>query len=128
MTYIVVRVASRSIIFYAPRITHHVMNWQQQANDLAQRYNLHHAAAVHTLDLLSELGEVAKELLKATHYGSTEPQFHPEIADELGDVLYSLCLLATATGVDLDKAFHSTLQKYEHRWQTKGHIGSQILE
>ena len=104
------------------------MNWQQQAAHFAQQYQLHHSAPIHALDLMSELGEVTKELLKATKYGTTEPRFRPEIAAELGDVLYSLCLLATATGVDLDEALQTTLYKYEQRWQAKGHIGSQVFD
>lgn len=54
--------------------------------------------------------------------------FRPEITDELGDLLYSLCLLAEVVGVDLDEAFQAMLHKYEQRWQAKGHIGSQILD
>ena len=104
------------------------MNWQQQAAHFAQQYQLHHSAPIHALDLMSELGEVTKELLMATKYGTTEPRFRPEIAAELGDVLYSLCLLATATGVDLDEALQTTLYKYEQRWQAKGHIGSQVFD
>lgn len=103
------------------------MNWQQQAAHFAQQYNLQHSASVHALDLLSELGEASKELLKATKYGTSEPHYRPEMAEELGDVLYSLCLLAESVGVDLESALQSTLTKYEQRWQAKGHIGSQIV-
>ena len=66
--------------------------------------------------------------------GQTRPElvagrwFRPEITDELGDLLYSLCLLAEVVGVDLDEAFQAMLHKYEQRRQAKGHIGSQILD
>jgi NTP pyrophosphatase (non-canonical NTP hydrolase) len=100
-------------------------NWQEQATNFAQKHNLSHAPGVYALDLMSELGEVAKELLLATAYGQQEPDYdHEAIAGELGDVLYSLCLLATAVDVNLDSAFTDTLQKYEQRHQNKDHIGS----
>ena len=98
--------------------------WQTRAANFAQNHNLSHPPSVYALDLISELGEVAKEILLATEYG--ERPFHPtpNLPGELGDALYSLCQLATAAGVDLEKAFTSALTKYEQRWQTKKHIGS----
>lgn len=99
-------------------------NWQTQANEFAQKHNLSRPASVYALDVLSELGEVAKELLLASDYGARTPQFREQIDGELGDVLYSLCLLATAVGVDLDDAFAATLAKYERRYREHGRLGS----
>lgn len=99
-------------------------NWQQQAAEFAQKQNLSRPPSVYALDLMSELGEVAKEILLATDYGERPFQPGPELQSELGDVLYSLCQLAACTNVDLEEAFTNTLAKYEARWQTKGHIGS----
>lgn len=61
----------------------------------------------------------------ATGYGERPPQFSPKLTGELDDVLYSLCLLASASGVDLEEAFTVALDKYERRWQRKGHPGSE---
>lgn len=99
--------------------------WQKRAAEFAQKRNLHHDPGVYALDLMSELGEVAKELLLATAYGTTEPQYNKDLAGELGDTLYSLCMLATAAGIDLDIALTTTLNKYEARWQDSGQPGSQ---
>ncbi len=99
-------------------------NWQTRAAEFAQKYALVHDPGVHTLDLISECGEVAKELLLATDYGHHAPYYTPELEGELGDVLYSLCVLATAVNVDLEAAFKATLAKYEHRLQDRGHVGS----
>ncbi len=100
------------------------MNWQQQSTEFAQKQNLTHAPSVYVLDLISEVGEVAKEILLATEYGA-RPFTPPEtLSGELGDVLYSLCLLATAVNVDLDEALTATLQKYAARQQAQGDIGS----
>jgi len=100
-------------------------NWQERAHQFAQKHNLSHMPGVYALDLLSEFGEVAKELLKATDYGAHAPIDNPALADELGDLLYSLCELATAVNVDLDAALTTVLAKYDVRWQEKGHMGSE---
>ena len=100
-------------------------NWQERSHQFAQKHNLSHTAGVTALDLLSEFGEVAKELLKATNYGEHDPIYNSAMTEEMGDLLYSLCQLATAVNVDLDQALTATLAKYEARWQEKGHPGSQ---
>ncbi len=100
-------------------------NWQRKANKFALKYNLHHSPMVHALDLVSEVGEVAKEIIVATEYGRQSAQFNqPDIDYEMGDVLYSLCLLASAAGVDLGEALDASLAKYEERMQKRGHSGS----
>lgn len=100
-------------------------NWQEKATNFAQNHNLPHAPGVYALDLMSEVGEVAKLLLLATNYGERAPQYDQQaLTSELGDVLYSLCLLATAVDVDLDTALETVLQKYAQRHQQKGHTGS----
>lgn len=99
-------------------------NWQQRAAIFAENHNGTHSPSVYALDLLSELGEVAKEILQATDYGQRPFAPTPHLTAELGDALYSLCLLASAADIDLETAFTQTLHKYEQRWQNKGHLGS----
>lgn len=101
------------------------INWQTRAHHFAQKRNLYHSPGVYALDLMSELGEVAKEILIASAYETQETQFRSQFADELGDVLYSLCLLASSANIDLEEAFTNTLHKYEQRWEATGKIGSQ---
>jgi NTP pyrophosphatase (non-canonical NTP hydrolase) len=99
-------------------------NWQQRADEFAQSHNFSHPPSVYALDLMSELGEVAKEMLLATQYGERPFQPTAALTDELGDALYSLCCLATAANVDLETAFTGALAKYQARWQEKGYVGS----
>ncbi len=100
------------------------MNWQQQAANFAEQYNLKHSPTVHALDAMSELGEVAKELLSGSAYGTQELEIRPNLPAELGDLLYSICLLADSLEIDLDMALAQTLLKYENRWQTTGAVNS----
>jgi NTP pyrophosphatase (non-canonical NTP hydrolase) len=99
---------------------------QQKVREFQQRHGLVSSPDVALLDLLSELGEVSKVLLKATDYGR-HPFRRDAAADldgELGDVLYSLASLANATGCDLASALDLALAKYERRLHEKGHAGS----
>lgn len=107
-----------------------MMNWQEEAEQFAQEHNFGHSPGVYILDLLSELGEVAKEILRHTHYGARPIDFEQNgleqqrLAGELGDVLYSLCMLASSAGINLDQTFQATLQKYRQRWQATQSIGN----
>ena len=76
------------------------------------------------LDLVSEVGELAKDALAGTVYGAQ--QFTPGEAwfDEIGDVCFSLLCLADITGVDLDDALVSALDKYRSRLGTTGSASS----
>jgi len=78
----------------------------------------------HALDLVAEVGEVAKEVLMATDYGRRAPRFHPELGSELGDALYSLLTLAEACDVSVDDALGAVLGKYERRLAERGDAGS----
>lgn len=92
-----------------------------------QLFCLHHnlvASPEHRLlDVVSELGEVAKEVLKSTDYGRKEFHSTEDFADEMGDALFSLIALANAAHVDLNTALETVLRKYDKRSQ-KGDIGS----
>lgn len=76
------------------------------------------------LDTLSELGEVAKEILKMSDYGRKPIEYRAELQSELGDVLYSLITIANTFDIDLEDALAQVLEKYEKRLQ-KGSAGSE---
>ena len=99
--------------------------WQQRVAAFMRRHNLQHDPATHALDLVSEVGEVAKEVLLATDYGRRPPQFRPELEEELGDALYSLLALAETCGVDTDDALGAVLEKYQRRIEERGGLGSE---
>ena len=72
------------------------------------------------LDLVSEVGELSKEMLEATHYG--QQAFTPTAAftDEYGDVLFALLCVANEAGVDVDAALAASLVKYTARLNASG--------
>ena len=102
-----------------------VATWQERVAGFARQHGLVHDPATHALDLVSEIGEVAKEVLLASDYGRRAPEFEPQLAGELGDALYSLLALAEACGVDAGRALTAALEKYKHRLSERGKAGSQ---
>lgn len=77
------------------------------------------------LDLVSEAGELAKEVLQDSSYGSRPFTSTSAWADEIGDVLFSLACLANSTSVDMEQALDRVLRKLDERIAKKGHAGSE---
>lgn len=76
------------------------------------------------IDLVSEVGELGKELLKGSGYGQSPVSPTPDTEMELGDCLFSLLALAEALDIDATAALSQALDKYEARFSKKGTIGS----
>ena len=81
-------------------------------------------ASARIMDIQSELGELSKEYLKATKYGTLEFEKTDDFALEFGDVLYSMISLGLETGVDIEKAVEDVLAKYQKRIDDKKNMGS----
>ncbi|HEV8634408.1 MAG TPA: MazG-like family protein [Chloroflexota bacterium] len=98
--------------------------FQQKVADFVDAHDLRTGAEFRLLDLVAELGELAKEALKATGYGRRP--FIPDERwdDELADVFFSLVCLANSTAVDLDRALDRALAKYGQRLGQRGDAGS----
>jgi len=97
---------------------------QQTVKHFMDKYNLHTSEEVRYIDLVSEVGELGKELLTATGYGKKEYKQPPTAAGELGDCLFSLLALCCEMNVDAEEALQSAVTKYEARFAKKGGIGS----
>ncbi len=67
------------------------------------------------LDLVSEVGELSKDVLKMSNYGREDFKLNPEVEMELGDVLYCLITVANSLDVSLEDALAKVVAKYEKR-------------
>ena len=76
------------------------------------------------LDLVSEVGEVAKEVLKGNAYGHQSFQPTDEWQDELADAFFALICLANSTAINLEIALAEALDKYKQRLIRQGEAGS----
>lgn len=97
---------------------------QQQVADFVEEHALQTSIQSRVLDLMSEVGELAKEVLKGSDYGNTAFQITPEWSMELADALFALVCLANGTGVDLEDALRHAISKYQKRLEDKGDMGS----
>lgn len=67
------------------------------------------------LDLVSEAGELAKEVLTVTKYGKESLVQNENLTYELGDTLYSLIVVANKFDINLEEALGLVLKKYKNR-------------
>ena len=97
---------------------------QRRVAEFVARNGLETDVAHRLLDAVSELGEVAKEMLKGSRYGASHFAATKTWEEELGDVVFSLICVANTTGVDLSAAVERALQKYERRLRARGEASS----
>lgn len=97
---------------------------QGKVKQFCKENNIDSSVENKMLDLMSELGEVSKEILKSTDYGKKPLENNENLKLELGDVFYSLITVANDLDIDLDETLNLALNKYKQRLQDKGSIGS----
>lgn len=97
---------------------------QQSVKEFIAAYQLHTDAETRYIDLVSEVGELGKEIITSTEYGKKPYAPAPSATDELGDCLFSLLALCCEMDVDAQLALGQALAKYERRFAQKGHVGS----
>jgi NTP pyrophosphatase (non-canonical NTP hydrolase) len=101
-----------------------VLGFQDQVAEFVAEYDLETGVEARLLDLLSELGEVAKEILKGSQYGKAEFVPAPDWEEELADAFFSLICIANTTGVNLESTSDQVLQKNQARLDERGEAGS----
>jgi NTP pyrophosphatase (non-canonical NTP hydrolase) len=97
---------------------------QQRVAGFVREHRLETDVTHRLLDAISELGEVAKDVLKGSAYGRRRFTPGASWTNELGDVFFSLLCLANTTSVDVDVALETALAKYERRLKAHGTAGS----
>lgn len=97
---------------------------QKMVNELIKKYNLESSIEIRFIDLISELGELGKEVLKGNNYGKKEFCTTENFESEIGDVFFSLICVSNGLNINLKKALDNVLNKYENRFSNNGNIGS----
>jgi len=83
------------------------------------------SAEARLLDMMSELGEVAKEVLRASRYGQGPATVSEAMKEELGDLLFSVLAFAAENGIDAERQLALANEKYRRRLAAKGTPGSE---
>ena len=99
------------------------MDDQRRVAEFVEAHDMETTAEFRLLDLLSELGELAKNVTESTDYGANPGAAAIE-EDELGDALFCLLALAESQGYDASEALDTALEKYEDRIADTGDASS----
>ena len=78
------------------------------------------------LDIASELGELGKEYLKGSKYGTKDFEINEEFKIEYGDILYSLLSLADELNFNAEDSLDNALDKYKKRIEKSSSMGSGV--
>ena len=97
---------------------------QDLLKDFCNKYNLHSDEKISYMDLVKEIGELGKEIIKGTDYGTKQFEKTNNLESEIGDSIFSLICLCNRLDIDMDKALEVVIQKYIDRFDKKGDIGS----
>ncbi|MFB6145476.1 MAG: MazG nucleotide pyrophosphohydrolase domain-containing protein [Candidatus Nanohaloarchaea archaeon] len=97
---------------------------EEDVKEFNEKLDLEMDPELRVHDLISELGELSKEILKTKDYGDSEYEVNEDIEDEFGDVYYCILSLAAELGVDPEEALRSSLEKYRKRFEEKDSVGS----
>jgi len=92
--------------------------------DFIQKHNLQTSEQIRYIDLVSEVGELGKEILNGTNYGKKEYEHTTNASGELGDCLFSLLALCCEMNVEAEDVLQEALEKYNDRFKRKGCIGN----
>jgi len=99
------------------------MEEQEQVAAFVEAHDLETPPAYRLLDVVSELGEVAKDTLTSTEYGET-PEAVDVSSDEIGDLLFALLAVSEQLDVDAGGALEEALAKYDSRLEDDDAPGS----
>lgn len=101
-----------------------MQNKVKEFNEKMQCHREPIPASSRLLDIESEVGELSKEFLKASRYGTEDFVLTESFKMEFGDVLYSLLALANECGLNAEEALSMALEKYLSRINKNNNMGS----
>lgn len=93
---------------------------QKSVDVFLKKHQLNCQPETRYIDLVSEVGELGKELLKGTEYGKEQLTVTPDTEMELGDCLFSILALCYELEIDAECALKKALDKYSRRLDETG--------
>lgn len=76
------------------------------------------------LDIESEIGELAKEYLKGSKYGTKNFEINDDFKEEFGDVLYAIISLSNELKISSEECLDIALEKMKKRMEKNNSLGS----
>ena len=97
---------------------------QNRVKEFIEKNGLACSETARYLDLISEVGELGKEILKSTNYGQQAYVRRDGAEEEMGDCLFALLALCSALDIDAEAALTRVLDKYSRRLDVAGTVSS----
>ena len=101
--------------------------WQAEVARFVDAHELETSETARMLDIVSEVGELAKEILQGSDYGAGSVALKATWPLEMGDTLFALICLANITEVSLKQALAQAMAKYRARLEATGEAGSESV-
>ncbi len=76
------------------------------------------------LDIESEIGELAKEYLKSSKYGTQDFEMTDDFKEEFGDVVYAILSLSNEMNISAEECLDISLNKMKKRMEKNNNLGS----
>ena len=76
------------------------------------------------MDIESEIGELEKEYLKSSNYGTKEFEVTDDFKEEFGDVVYAILSLSNELGISAEECLKISLEKMKKRMEKTNSFGS----
>ena len=105
-----------------------MMHFQKHTAQMTSKWGLSNDVMARYADLVSEIGEIGKELVVSTNYGNKPLKINEKLAMEVGDTIFALALLANALGLEMEECFAKTMEKCEERMAQKGQSARSVVE
>ena len=101
-----------------------MQNKVKEFNDLKSCHKTPMPVYARLLDIQSEMGELAKEYLKSSKYGTNDFSVTEDFKEEFGDVFYAILSLANELEINVEECVDVSLNKMKVRMEKKGTLGS----
>ena len=97
---------------------------QNLVKEFIIKNNLSSNEQIRYIDLVSEVGELGKEIIKSTNYGEKPYLLNATTFEEMGDCLFSILALCCELNIEAEEALKFVIEKYNKRLDATGTIGS----
>ena len=74
---------------------------QDKVKNFCEHHNLSTSSEARFLDIVSELGELAKEILLRSDYGIKTIEHSSRLEEEVGDTIFSIIALSNSFDIDM---------------------------
>ena len=99
---------------------------QQMVAEFSERTGTRLELPYRALDLCSETGELAQEILRDTGYGKQAiTRVSDKAVAELGDSVFSLLSMANEMDVDIEEALAAAIERYGKRLERDGQLSQE---